>query len=60
VSKGITLAMFYCKYGRSQLCFTELKPQVHVSHDINSPAFALYTTMGVGRGPWPLPRFWYL
>jgi len=28
----------------------ELKPQVNVSHDIDSPVFTLYTTMGVVRG----------
>jgi len=27
----------------------ELKPQVNVSHDMNSPTFTPYTTMGVGR-----------
>ena len=29
---------------------TELKPQENISHDMNSPTFTLYTTMGVGRG----------
>jgi len=29
---------------------TELKPQENVSHDMNSPTFTLYTTMGVERG----------
>jgi len=28
---------------------TELKPQVNVSHYMNSPTFALYTTMDFGR-----------
>jgi len=31
---------------------TELKPQVNVSHDMNSPAFTLYATMGVRRREW--------
>jgi len=30
--------------------YTELKPQVNVSHDTNSPVFTLYTIMGLGRG----------
>ena len=29
---------------------TELKPQENISHDMNSPTFTLYTTMGVGSG----------
>jgi len=29
---------------------TELKPQVNVSHNMNSPVFTLYTTMGIERG----------
>jgi len=29
---------------------TDLTPKVNVSHDINAPVFALYTTMGIGRG----------
>jgi len=29
--------------------YTELKPQENVNHDMNSPTFTLYTTMGAGR-----------
>jgi len=29
---------------------TELKLQENISHDMNSPTFTLYTTIGVGSG----------